>query len=34
MTNKEKYKQAFSGLRISDETNLETTKKAYEDKKK
>ena len=34
MTNKEKYKQAFSGLRISDETNLETTKKAYADKKK
>ena len=34
MTNKEKYKQAFSGLRISDETNLETTKKTYADKKK
>ena len=34
MTNKEKYKQAFSGIRISDETNMGTTKKAYADKKK
>ena len=34
MTNKERYKQAFSVLQSSDEINLETTQKAYAYRKK